>query len=291
MPVFVYAVPVITMLSPVSGPPGTLVTVSGSGFGSTTGTVTFNGVASSIMSWSDTQVVATAPSGSAGSGPVVVNRQSNGVTFSFTPTIKTISPQNVAAGETVSIAGQNFGLSAGSVTLNGQAVALVSWGANSIKFTVPANAPTGTDPVIVTNSVGSSPASTLSVQFAPAVSGINPTFGAPNAQVTVTGTGFGQNTAGKVSFNGVAGTITSWSDTQIVVNASSGSGGSGPVVVSWQGVNSNSFIFNFLPTIFNLSPSTVKVGFSFAVVGQNFGTSPGTVTLERNRSHAICLGY
>jgi RHS repeat-associated protein len=280
VPAVFWGAPAISSISPTSGPPFTQVTVSGSGFGASSGTVSFNGVAGTIVSWSSTRIVVTAPNGSAGSGPVVVNWQSNGVTFSFTPTISSVSPQNVPAGQTVSIAGQNFGSSAGSVKLNGQSVQIVSWSTSSISFKVPGNAQTGADPVVVTTSVGSSPLATLNVQFAPAVSGINPTFGPPNTQLIVSGVGFGQNTAGTVSFNGVGGTVVSWSDTQIVVNAPNGSAGSGPVVVSWQGVNSNSYVFNFLPTIFNLSPSNVGVGWTFSVVGQNFGSSRGTVTLN-----------
>jgi len=275
-----WAGPTITSISPTSGPPFTQVTVKGSGFGTSQGTVSFNGVAGAIVSWTNTQILVDAPNGSAGSGAVEVNWNSSSFTFSFTPTINSISPQNVPSGQTVSVVGQNFGSATGSVTLAGETVQIVSWGTNSISIKVPANAPTGADPVIVTSSIGSSPPSTLNVQFAPSVSGISPIFGPPNTQVTVTGTGFGANTQGTVSFNGVAGTIVSWSDKQIIVTAPNGSAGSGPVVVSWQGVNSNSFVFNFLPTIFNLSPSNVGVGWTFSVVGQNFGSSRGTVTLN-----------
>ena len=275
-----WAGPTITSISPTSGPPFTQVTVIGTGFGTSQGTVSFNGVAGTIVSWSNTQIVVDAPNGSAGSGAVEVNWNSSSFSFSFTPTINSISPQNVPAGQTVSVVGQNFGSTAGSVTLAGETVQIVSWSSNSISIKVPANVPTGVDAVVVTSSIGSSPPSSLNVQFAPSVSRISPTFGPPNTQVTVSGTGFGANTSGTVSFNGVAGTIVSWTNTQIVVTAPNGSAGSGPVVVSWQGVNSNSFVFNFLPTIFNLSPSTVGVGWTLSVVGQNFGSSRGSVTLN-----------
>jgi hypothetical protein len=66
--------PAVSSLSPTSGAIGTPVTIAGTHFGTTQGssTVSFNGVdATSITSWSDTQIVATVPSG-ASSGAVVV---------------------------------------------------------------------------------------------------------------------------------------------------------------------------------------------------------------------------
>ena len=76
--------PSITSLSPTSGAVGASVTITGSNFGSTPGTVTFNGTAASTpSSWSDSSIVARVPSG-ATTGPVVVTvggTASNGVNF------------------------------------------------------------------------------------------------------------------------------------------------------------------------------------------------------------------
>jgi len=65
--------PVVTGLSPTSGAPATVVTVSGSGFGATQGAsyVYFNGVAGTVSSWSDSQIIAAVPDG-ASTGPVSV---------------------------------------------------------------------------------------------------------------------------------------------------------------------------------------------------------------------------
>ena len=77
--------PVIYSLSPNLGPTGTSVTISGANLGSLQGgsSVTFNGVAATVSSWSANTIVAVAPT-TATTGPVVatVNGASSfGVTF------------------------------------------------------------------------------------------------------------------------------------------------------------------------------------------------------------------
>ncbi|HSE15992.1 MAG TPA: IPT/TIG domain-containing protein [Pyrinomonadaceae bacterium] len=77
--------PAITSLSPSSALIGTAITINGTNFGATqgTGTVAFNGTSTTPTSWTDTSIVAPAPSG-ATTGPVVVTARgqaSNGSTF------------------------------------------------------------------------------------------------------------------------------------------------------------------------------------------------------------------
>lgn len=65
--------PNITTISPTSGPAGTPVTISGSGFGAAQGssTVTFAGVSASVSSWSPASIVALVPTG-ASAGAITV---------------------------------------------------------------------------------------------------------------------------------------------------------------------------------------------------------------------------
>jgi YD repeat-containing protein len=77
--------PAISNLSPASGLVGTAVTITGTNFGATqgTGTVTFNGTSATPTSWTNTSIVAPAPSG-ATTGNVVVTARgqaSNGSAF------------------------------------------------------------------------------------------------------------------------------------------------------------------------------------------------------------------
>jgi hypothetical protein len=79
--------PGIQKLSPLSGFPGTPVTITGVNFGAAQGasTVTFNGVAAAVTNWSATSITATVPGG-ATTGSVIVTvggMASNGVNFTI----------------------------------------------------------------------------------------------------------------------------------------------------------------------------------------------------------------
>jgi len=80
--------PSIASLSPTSGQVGTVVTITGSNFGTTQGasTVKFNGTAATPSNWTNTSITAPVPTG-ATSGNVVVTvggQASNGVSFMVT---------------------------------------------------------------------------------------------------------------------------------------------------------------------------------------------------------------
>ncbi len=92
--------PSITGLNLTSGVVGTSITISGANFGATQGssTVTFNGIAAAVTSWSATSIVVMVPSG-ATSGDVVVTVAgvaSNGILFTVSGITVTISPVRAA---------------------------------------------------------------------------------------------------------------------------------------------------------------------------------------------------
>ncbi|MCX6090135.1 MAG: IPT/TIG domain-containing protein, partial [Candidatus Atribacteria bacterium] len=78
--------PVISSLSPTCGPAGTVVLITGTGFGNTPGASTvkfFSGVTATVNSWSATSISVTVPA-AATTGNVVVTvdgRTSNEVMF------------------------------------------------------------------------------------------------------------------------------------------------------------------------------------------------------------------
>src|SRR5580704_2548969 len=80
------AAPSISTLSPTGGVVGATVTINGANFGTSPGSVTFNGTTAAITTWNSASIVVTVPSG-ATTGNVVVNAggvASNGVNFTVT---------------------------------------------------------------------------------------------------------------------------------------------------------------------------------------------------------------
>lgn len=160
--------PSIASISPVSGVVGSLVTITGSNFGSTQSgsTVTFNGtVATAVTSWTSTAVVANVPAG-AGSGFVKVTVNSIEATSpqSFTvlpvlPNITNLSPLSGKMGVAVSIQGTGFGSTPGTVKFNQTPASLTNWTSTAITASVPAGATTGPVTITVNGSTAASPQS------------------------------------------------------------------------------------------------------------------------------------
>jgi len=282
--------PNITTLSPTSGPVGTSVTINGSSFGTTQGstTVTFNGVAASPTSWLGWKIVAPVPAG-ATTGNVVVTENgvaSNGVAFTVlpTPNITTLSPTSGTVSQSVTITGTSFGSTQGTstVTFNGTAGTPTSWAAAKIVVKVPTGATSG--PVVVTENGVASNGVPFTVLPTPSITSLSPTSGPIAQLVTITGTSFGATQASStVTFNGTAGTPTSWGASQIFVPVPTGAT-TGPVVVNENGVASNGVTFTVLPTpsITSLSPTSGQVAQSVTVTGTNFGSTQGTSTVTFN---------
>ena len=289
--------PTITTLNPTSGLVGTAVTITGTNFGSTQGTssVTFNGTAATVTTWSATSIAATVPTG-ATTGSVVVTVggvASNGSAFTVTlpaPTITTLNPTSGLVGTAVTITGTNFGSTQGtsSVTFNGTTATITTWSATSIATSVPTGATTGNVVVKVGGISSNGSAFTVTLP-APAITTLNPTSGVVGTAVTITGTNFGsiQGTS-SVTFNGTAATITTWSATTIATTVPTGAT-TGNVVVTVGGVASNGSAFTVTlpaPAITTLNPTSGLVGTAVTITGTNFGSTQGTSTVTFNGTTA-----
>jgi C1A family cysteine protease len=171
---FVAEPPVITGFNPTSGPVGSSVTVTGTGFGGATA-VTFNGTAASFTADSDRQITATVPAG-ATTGKIAVTAPGGGATSaaSFTvtpsrtaPTISALKPVAARRGATVTITGTGFGASRGtSVVKFGSKTCTryVSWTDTGILCRVPADATYGAVRVAVMTVAGESNARSFTVK-------------------------------------------------------------------------------------------------------------------------------
>jgi hypothetical protein len=276
--------PALTSISPTSGYPGTQVTFTGTNFGISQGSGSVwlgSKLAGSIVSWSNTQIVATVDNG-ATSGNAIVQQNgvwSNSIAFTvIAPNITSINPTSGYPGTQVTFTGTNFGASqgSGSVWLGSKAAgSIVSWSDTQVVATVAANAASG-NAQIQQNGVWSN-----TIAFTvptPNITSINPTSGVAGTQVTFTGTNFGATQGSGSVWLGskLAGSIVSWSNTQIVATVASGSV-TGSAQVQQGGVWSNSIAFTVTtPNLTSVSPTTARAGDSITLTGTNFGATQGS---------------
>jgi hypothetical protein len=109
----------------------------------------------------------------------------------------------------------------------------------------------------------------------PAITFVTPTSGAPGVtQVTVSGSGFGATQGnGFVQLGTQNGTVSSWSDTQIVATVS-GTARSAVASVNQNGLYSNTVPFTIsTPVIQGISPLSVTAGSQLTITGSGFGTT------------------
>ena len=177
-----------------------------------------------------------------------------------TPSITGLSPSSGPVGTTVAITGTALGASQGNstVTFNGVAATVSTWGSVRVVAQVPQGAATGD--VVVT--VGGTATNSLpfTVLTPPSITSLSPTSGSVGTLVTITGTGFGSaQGTGTVTFNGAAAAPITWSDTAITVlvplNASTGN-----VVVSENGLASNGMEFMVLASTGSATPGSLTTG-------------------------------
>ena len=202
--------PSIGFFTPASGPVGTQVTISGSGFSGTT-SVRFNGTQASFSVLSGTQIRTTVPGG-ATTGRIRVTTPNGSATSSddfivtqppAPPSIGSFSPASGPAGTQVIINGSGFAGTTG-VRFNGTQAIFSVLSGTQIRATVPAGATTGKIGVSTPNGTATSSAS-FTVTHPPVIHSFTPAVGFVATPVTITGSHFSGATS--VKFNGRAAVV------------------------------------------------------------------------------------
>ena len=276
--------PSITSVSPTSGRAGDSITFTGTGFDNYQGSGNVwlgSKLAGSIVSWSNTQVVATIASGSVtGSAQILQSGTwaNYGAFTVLTPVITNVSPTTARAGDSITFTGTNFGSTQGSGSVwlgNKLAGSIVSWSDTVVVATVANAASTGTAQIQqggVWNSYG-----TFTV-ITPNITSITPTTAYAGDSITINGTGFGTTQGAGNVWLGTknAGSIVSWSDTQVVAVIASGSK-TGTAQVLQNGVWSNTQALTVItPVVTSISPTSGPVGTQVTINGTGFRTSQGS---------------
>lgn len=220
----------ISGVSPLSGGPGTFVSISGNYFGNVPGKVFIGSVQAPLAdcgfgAWKPWQIIVEVPAGGV-SGPISVetaadtagNKFTDATNDNFGPVISdfqvnstirpglcNIVPENGLPGAEVSLTGKRFGISTGQVFFGEQSslVSPINWTDSFIKARVPLLSAEPVGVKVVQNNLESN-----SVKFfvnqglsgtVPFVSSVTPDQGGRGEYITITGNNFGSQ-LGRVSF-------------------------------------------------------------------------------------------
>jgi len=202
----------IASFAPVSGKPGTVVTINGTNFTGAT-SVKFNGVAAaSFTVVSAAKITATVPPG-ATIGTITVTTPVATATSAASfkvivpvPTISVLSPSSAKIGTLVTIAGANF---TGATTIrfsNNVVASFTVLSDTKLTTTVPVGTVTGPVTVVTPSGAGISQINFTLVPSPPVITNFSPTVGKAGSVVTVAGS----NLTGlsSVTLNGVIATFT-----------------------------------------------------------------------------------
>ncbi|WAP55073.1 IPT/TIG domain-containing protein [Streptomyces sp. S465] len=227
------AAPVLTSLSPTSGPTtgGNTVTLTGTNLAGAT-QVLFGPNPATILTNTPTQITVTAPAGPPSSVNVTVTTPSgtsNPLPYTYTPTptptLTTLNPTSgpTTGGNTVTLTGTNL-TGATSVTFGLNPATILTNSGTQITVSAPAGPPSSVNVTVTTPGGTSNPLPYFYIA-APTVSDLSPHFGPAAGANTVTVFGSNLTLTSAVSFGANQATaITVVSDSQLTATAPAGSG-------------------------------------------------------------------
>lgn len=237
-----------------------------------------------MSSWGSSAISVLVPASAApGVVQVAVNTagvSSNTTPFTVIPSVTGLSPSSAPVGGSVSIQGNNFGVSgSGTVTFNGLTAPVLGWSQTGITTQVPSGATSGN--LVVTSNGTPSSGVAFSVVPGPSMTGVSASSGTAGTSVTISGSDFGvtQSSAnGQVVVGGAVASITNWSNASISAQVPPNAPpGSGSIAVTLAGVPSNSYPFTVIPSLSAIGPNPGGAGGLVSISGADLGTSEGSV--------------
>jgi len=273
--------PAITGFAPTSGPVGSTVTLTGSGFSGVTAVAFSNG--SYVSSgWqdavftvvSDKTITATVPSGAV-NGQLIVEATAgdlarSAASFTVVPTVTltAFTPASGLVGGGVVLSGTGFG-DATAVSFNGAAAKFTVNSTTLITATVADGARTG--PLSVTTPEGSA-ISAANFRVMPALTSFTPSSAPAGSTIILNGSGF--DDASNVHFDGAAATFAVDSDTVITATVPSGAATGKITVTNLGGTATSSTSFTVLApttvTVGSFTPTSGLVGSTVVLSGSGF---------------------
>ncbi len=263
----------ITGFSPPFGPPGTVVTVTGSGFTGAT-TVEFNTNTPTLVDFtsvSDAELlIVVPPNAISGSLAVYAGAASASTSSNFiaAPVITSFNPPSGASPTMVYIFGENFVSTNTHVLFSGVAtpVSPTYVAATEIEATVPVGATDG--PLTVYTQAGTNTTtSNFLASTLPSITSVSPNFATNGQGINIFGGNFFNTVT--VKFGSItANSPTIISTTEIAVNVPTGASSPDITVTTPDGsVTYTNFITGSGPIVYGFSPSYGGIGTSVALYG------------------------
>jgi hypothetical protein len=269
--------PSITEFSPLAGPTGTHVFITGLNFDEASD-VFFADTKATFTVENSTLIDAVVPAGAATGKVKIVTPGGEALsvldyTVKGAPTISSFSPASGAVGIEVTINGTNFNAPGTLVKFGGiLATTLNSVSDTQIKVKVPSGAASGKIRV-ETAAGGANSATNFTVTGAPTITSFTPTTGATGTSVTINGANY--INVSSVKFNGTAvalADLTVNSATKITAKVPSGSSDGVITVTTPSGTATSASNFDVigLPTVTSFNPTSGIVGTSVVITGTTF---------------------
>lgn len=284
----------VASFEPAFGPPGTRVTLRGSGFDRRAPRVrVYLGDARvRVRRATETELEVEVPARGAGSGRWLVDVQGGGRAYSATefdvrylPVIRGLDPEFGAPGTRVTVTGEHFGNDVRAVTalLGATAMQVRELADDRMVVEIPEGAASGAISLTVREMGPVVSRAELRVVPRVSVEGFSPRNGGAGTEVTIHGRGFSGTAAlNTVTLSGQPCEVVRAATDQLVVRVPDAS--SGPLVVSVANAGESRtdqpFVVTDAPTITSVSPASGAPGTEVTITGTNFGTRPGLIDVR-----------